>query len=665
MVLVTPLLCILLDALHAVTTGIPLTRLYLPWGAWLAVGILAAAVSYAILTGLLRRWLRLDLLVAWPILLVVLLRWLAGPFKPYATSTILPLGAALLLSAGAVLICRRRHTPPRFQAFLHLAAPGLLFLPRLDSPSLMLVALCLPVIILFLPRPALRLTGGLLILALAAGLTTTYVRLSRAPVVVEEISDLAADLDAPPAQSRGNVILIVLDTARKDAIDITSTSSRTPHLQRLARQGYWLDHFLANSPWTPPSHASIFTGRYPPRHGVTHDAAAGPGEVRSTPLGEDQTTLAEMLRARGVQTSGFIANAYLRPEFGFHQGFDEYFYVGPALPPLSIRIFEKNLARALKIYPERRRLRELYHYNHNTVALSGDVFAQAEAWLRQRACEPFFLFINVMDQHYIRHCPDPRGAGHLVGPKYYWEPREELMLTPARFAARNEALRAWHNTTMAYLDQSLGAFFLTLRTMRLFEETTVIVTSDHGNLFGEYGHYDHQTSVYDHNVDVPFVIKYADEHAARRPAEGRIFQQVDLCAEILDLFGVPLPPTCEGVPFPERGGSRPLTFLYRAPGIPPRLEGLLDRDLCATILPIDGDLAQLIYASDGHHEIYRLGPDLRAARGDRWALWRDRPAVAAFLAEASELLLRLPRPDAGPKIDAATRERLRGLGYIQ
>ncbi len=120
----------------------------------------------------------------------------------------------------------------------------------------------------------------------------------------------------PPGSDAPNVLLIVLDTVRADRLSLYGYErSTTPNLKRLARQGIRFDAVRATAPWTLPSHASFFTGRWP------HEL----GTRWGTPLDEAFPTLAEYLGANGYATAGFIGNRFLCSyETGLDRGFTHY-----------------------------------------------------------------------------------------------------------------------------------------------------------------------------------------------------------------------------------------------------------------------------------------------------------------------------------------------------
>ena len=132
-----------------------------------------------------------------------------------------------------------------------------------------------------------------------------------------------------PSGDPPNVLLIVLDTVRADRLSLYGYRRPTsPTLERLAKRGIRFDEARATAPWTLPSHASMFTGRWPHELDVNWH----------TPLGTKFPTLAEYLGSRGYATAGFVANVhYCSYEFGLDRGFTHYEdYVLEPMTPLRM-----------------------------------------------------------------------------------------------------------------------------------------------------------------------------------------------------------------------------------------------------------------------------------------------------------------------------------------
>lgn len=132
---------------------------------------------------------------------------------------------------------------------------------------------------------------------------------------------------AAPAR-RPNVVLIVLDTVRTDHTSGWGyRRPTTPNLDEFLLESARFIRALAPAPWTLPSHASMFTGKYPFMTGVHTflTQSGGKEDLIEPPLKDEFHTLAEALRAEGYATAAFVANSvYLSTNFNLQQGFDVY-----------------------------------------------------------------------------------------------------------------------------------------------------------------------------------------------------------------------------------------------------------------------------------------------------------------------------------------------------
>jgi arylsulfatase A-like enzyme len=573
--------------------------------------------------------------------------------RPIFANTLLPLLLLAALVGAFYWVAKRRKLPAGGEMALVVSAYILLTFGIQDRYFNYYV-LILIIVLLSLPRivklgPA-KAAAGVVFMVVLAGLGLN-------------MQQPAGSLPETRSQNRG-VILIVVDTARKDCLDIAKNGQNLPFLKEFLKDAVSIDKFIANGGWTPPTHASMFTGLLPSRHGVCHsldtDKVTGADN-----LSDRFFTLAEILQSHGIATGGFYANPYLSGDFGFGQGFDSYEYIEEGRTPTSrvilsnyFRKFRKTLK---KLIPDCDFGEDIY----NSVALSDRVFSAAEKWLDRNAEKRgFFLFINIMEQHYIRYFHDAANKKMVVGPKYYHEAPEELYLNPAKMEDKNRALLEWHKRTIANVDYNLGRFVQALKARKLYESSTIMVTSDHGNSFGERDRYDHQDNIYDTDIFVPFFVKYAKPIRGRAISPSRVYQQVDMFSEILDIFNLQSPEETYGQAFVAARGNPPVSQLYRMNNIAPSLIKTLGKDLCGTILFLDGYYYQLIYSSSGDHEMFRLADFSTAEAENLYEKYKDVEEVRRFIDSGSDILRRevdSRHRETSDKI----REKLRSLNYIQ
>ncbi len=240
-----------------------------------------------------------------------------------------------------------------------------------------------------------------------------------------------------------NVLFITLDTTRADRLGCYGyADAATPNLDSLARRGARFTRAYAHAPLTLPTHASLFTGTYPPEHGIHDNGRAA--------LGPDLVTLAELYRGRGYRTGAFIAALALNSTFGLARGFE---------------LYDDDLGgSALGDQPLQRR--------------GGEVVDSALGWLRGVKDEPFFCFV------------------HLYDPHAEYDP-------PAPFRGRHADP---YDGEIAYMDSVIGRLLGWLESERLHERTLVLAIADHGEGLGEHGEGTHGAYVFEGTQRVPFLL---------------------------------------------------------------------------------------------------------------------------------------------------------------
>ncbi len=369
----------------------------------------------------------------------------------------------------------------------------------------------------------------------------------------------------PAAGGVPNVVLIVLDTVRAANLSLYGYSrATTPHLDRWAQQGVVFERAVATAPWTLPSHASMFTGRW--AHELSTDL--------EQPLDGRDLTLAEALRDLGYVTGGFVANTfYGGEEFGLARGFAHY---ESYVPSAGEFLISASLGRSVANHQWTRRL--FGYYDNIPRRDAGELTSQFLDWLPRVQHRPFFAFLNYFDAHEAYLPPEPFAT--RFGPAL---PRgNERLIQDLRRSLRHD----WHlrpaseiqteidsyDGAIAYLDEQLHRLFSALDAQRLLNRTLVIVTSDHGELFGEHGLFLHGQSLYEPLLTVPLVMSYPD----RLPGGQRIRARVslrDLPATVLDVIGVgqrtlfpgqSLAPYWSAAPVAERASEAVLSEVRRA-----------------------------------------------------------------------------------------------------
>jgi arylsulfatase A-like enzyme len=359
-------------------------------------------------------------------------------------------------------------------------------------------------------------------------LTWTLVALSVTVVLVSVFGEFEARIKihsgsiAKARPNSPNVLLITLDTLRADHLSSYGYPRKTtPNIDRLAEEGVLFENAFAGASWTLPSHATIMTGQ--PVH--VHRAGGQPLDSRFP-------TLAEYFSARGYATAAFIANEfYCSSRTGLDRGFALYDDYYANIIDMAWRTFYGRLVLS--------ELPLLGYYNIPGRRLAADVNAKFFDWLDEERKEPFFVFLNYFDVHdpYIAPVDSPRAfstystRGRLINSLLF--PRD---FTGGRVlsAEERQAAIAGYDGSLAYLDAQLGFLFERLKAMGLLDNTLVIITSDHGESFGNHGLYGHGNSLYTNLLHVPLIFRYPK----KVPARTRVTEAVSLQSIPATVLGI-------------------------------------------------------------------------------------------------------------------------------
>ncbi|HWR52684.1 MAG TPA: sulfatase-like hydrolase/transferase [Bryobacteraceae bacterium] len=282
-----------------------------------------------------------------------------------------------------------------------------------------------------------------------------------------------------------NVVVVTLDTLRADRLGCYGYKQvETPVLDRLAREGALFENAVAQSPLTPPSHASIFTGTYPAVHKVRNTG----GFV----LPSSSRTLAAVLQERGWGTAAFIGASVLKKAFGLNLGFAVY---DDKMPKAQSR-------DEVGEYPERR---------------AGVVVDRAIEWLGAQSGKPFFIWVHLYDPHFPYDPPEPFRSSYASNP---------------------------YDGEVAYTDRELGRLVAAV-DRKAAKNTIFVVLADHGESLGEHGEYSHGVFLYDATLHIPLIIKGAGIPAGVRVKQQ--VRTIDVMPTIMDLLGGQPPSASQGV----------------------------------------------------------------------------------------------------------------------
>jgi len=305
------------------------------------------------------------------------------------------------------------------------------------------------------------------------------------------------------------VVLVSIDTLRADHLGLYGYERPTsPSLDALALESAVFEEATSSSPWTLPAHATLLTGLYPSRHGLTSHARY---------LSSDLTTLAQLFSQAGYRTAAVVNSHNLGPEFGLDRGFQQYSYV------------EERVER-----------REP----------SSEITDQGLEWIEDAGKSPLFLFLHYYDVH----------SDYASLPGYeseFLRPYEGIADgSTAQLAAYREGkvslspadapnLIDRYDAGIRQMDAEIGRILDFLRERGFWERTLFVVTSDHGEEFFEHGGVLHGQTQYQEVLRVPLLVKGPGVPQGRRVRAP--VSLVDVAPTVLTRAGIAVPEGLDGV----------------------------------------------------------------------------------------------------------------------
>ncbi len=305
----------------------------------------------------------------------------------------------------------------------------------------------------------------------------------------EKDKSTTATGSAKKQDKRPSLVIATLDTTRADRIGAYGyAGAQTRTLDGLAGAGARFQRAYATVPLTTPSHASMFTGLYPTRHGVRNNGDAI--------LSEDATTLAELASAAGYKTGASVSAFVTTRVWNLDQGFEAY----------SDQIHTSE-------NPQNRWGQE---------RAAGEVVDDALRWLSEvKSSEPFLLWVHFYDAHHPYRPPSPF---------------DELL--PGRP----------YDGEIAYVDEQLGRLKAAIDARNQRDGVAWIAVGDHGEaLNGEHGEFTHGTFLFDPTMRIPFIVRPAEPLAAPVAVNDVAVSNVDVMPTALGLLGLPIPADLDGV----------------------------------------------------------------------------------------------------------------------
>ena len=459
-----------------------------------------------------------------------------------------------------------------------------------------------------------------------------------------------------PGSSRPNILLIVMDTVHADHLAVNGYArDTTPNLRDLASDSTVYVNAISASDITLTSHASLFTGMYPSWHGAYCDPQ---NAMYGRAVSNRYPTLAELLHSAGYQTTGVAANLYLRADFGLERGFDRFRIPRPVplLAAENAYMLRGSLRRKLSLLFDTAQFDRLYALGED---INSELFSESASVSKPGT--PAFTFINYMDAHfpYVPPAPyDMQYPGRRAGITQDDLEAEQKILVSVNGAAPGYRPHcvSQYDGGIAYVDHQVGELIKWLKHRGAYDNTMIVVTSDHGEAFGERHRVGHANSPYQNLLHVALIVKYP--HQARRGTEERPVSLIDVAPTILQAAGIAVPQTMQGS----------------------SLAATADREIFSETFPCpvahspdcpNGCTARAIFAwpykfittSNGHRELFDLSGDPAEGRN----LYIQQPERAAQLADRLSAWMK-SMPQQSHETHTLSPEdlrRLKSLGYVQ
>jgi arylsulfatase A-like enzyme len=390
---------------------------------------------------------------------------------------------------------------------------------------------------------------------------------------------------AEPSDRPRNLILVCLDTLRWDHLGCYGYDRPvTPFMDSLAEEYILFEQIYSHAPYTPISHASLFTAMVPPVHGMRDEQDR---ISRSIPM------LAEILADEGAATASFNNGGFVSHEFGFHRGFDLFCEVDP----LGDRCFDSQ------------------GFTKNRLADgSAGSFDEALSWIEGMKERPFFMFLHTFMIHeYLP--PADLAAQFNVGCKSGLEPGRDALSRIAvshveKHGLSDEDLRFFINmydATIRAGDDMVAELIAHLEKNGLMDDTIVVITSDHGEEFLEHGSVKHTKSVYEELIRIPLILCVPGMEPCRIAARA---SHVDVMPTLLELLEIPIPAGLQGrslLPL-MKGASTKDRSVYAETFLPGRTERICIIDQTKKCIQGNAD-PKLKYPAIAPLEIYDLSDD--------------------------------------------------------
>ncbi|MEK7704000.1 MAG: sulfatase [Myxococcota bacterium] len=299
------------------------------------------------------------------------------------------------------------------------------------------------------------------------------------------------------------IILLLVDAMRPDHLGAYGYDRPTsPNIDAIAQNARVFEHVYANAPWTRPSTASFLTGLNASRHRT---------ETEDSKLPADVVTLAQRAKQAGYATAGFTANGNGGSLAGLERGFD--------------RFEDPTNTYTKKVRGE----------TYNGLPTGEFIIDKVLRYLGKSAAQKQLVFVFLVDPHDPYAAP-PRLEKMFLDPSYTGPVRRHALWETNNSypEAERRSMMAVYDAGIRYADEAIGQLKAGLERLGVYDRTTLLISADHGEGFGEHGFYLHAHQFWDEVVRIPLIAK-GPRFAPGR--DTRLAQTIDVSASIAELAG--------------------------------------------------------------------------------------------------------------------------------
>ncbi len=436
-----------------------------------------------------------------------------------------------------------------------------------------------------------------------------------------------------PSLQNPKIILVSLDTLRADHLGSYGYKRNTsPNLDALAKEGILFTHTYAQSSWTLPSHVSLLYSLNSASHQVYY------ADQR---IDTSLPSIANFLQQDGYQTFAITSGGYVSRIFGFDDGF--VWYDEP---------LDKSKDPLGQFEAER-------------------LFSYTSEWLKKNRDNPFFLFLHTYQTHGPYYCPSPwneqflqqDAEWHKMDLTQFWASHgKDYTFAPEELAN----IVSLYDGEIRYTDEMLIKPLINLlKSLDIYDETLILITSDHGEEFYEHKGWLHGRALYDESIRVPLIIKFPQSKFKEKRITTKC-RLIDIMPTILDIASVKYDKSMI------EGQSLMPIILGKEKKHRSFISDLAHQDVpapCPALIASNtGDLKVILTRSEKEEtkniEVYDLknDPEERADRLlDHGKIIRNFvKMIDAYYREKKKILRNIDLI----KMDENQKEKLRALGYI-